>query len=309
LKRETIYIKAAFIIFHLSLPRMETARKTLLLGAHMSASGGVHKAVDRAASIGCTALQVFTKNNNQWHAKPLAGEEIENYKRKIAEARIAPVVAHDSYLINLCAPNPDILERSRTALIDELTRCEQLGIQLLNFHPGSHGGAGEEEGIKRVVESLNIAHEKTRGFKVMSVVETTAGQGTAIGYRFQHLERILKGVDDPNRMAVCIDTCHIFAAGYELRTEAGYEKTFREFDDIVGISRLVAFHCNDSKKGFSSNVDRHEHIGKGTIGVEGFSFLMNDERFASIPKILETPKSEDLHEDVENLRVLKSLVK
>lgn len=288
---------------------MQGSKKSLLLGAHMSISGGVHRAVDRATLIGCTALQVFTKNNNQWHAKPLGEEEIESYKRKIADARIAPVVAHDSYLINLCAPDPDILERSRVALVDELTRCEQLGIQLLNFHPGSHGGAGEEDGIKRVIESLNVVHGKTQGFKVMSVVEATAGQGTAVGYRFEHLQRIVNGVDDPERMAVCIDTCHIFAAGYELRTEEGYERTFQEFDDIVGIPRLVAFHCNDSKKGCGSHVDRHEHIGKGMIGVEGFSFLMNDERFVSIPKILETPKSEDLHEDVENMRVLTSLVR
>ena len=288
---------------------MQTQDKPLLLGAHMSTSGGIHRAVDRATSIGCTALQVFTKNNNQWHAKPLGEDEIKNYKTKITNSRITPVVAHDSYLINLCALNPDILLKSREALVDELTRCEQLGIQLLNFHPGSHGGAGEEEGIKRVIESLDWVHEKTKGFKVISVVEATAGQGTAVGHRFEHLERIVNGVDDPGRMAVCIDTCHIFAAGYELRTDAGYEKTFRDFDEIVGVSKLAAFHCNDSKKEFGSHVDRHEHIGKGAIGLEGFSFLMNDERFKSIPKILETPKSEDLHEDVENIRMLKSLVK
>jgi deoxyribonuclease IV len=288
---------------------MQASKENVLLGAHMSTSGGIHRAVDRATSIGCTALQVFTKNNNQWNAKPLGEGEIENYKRKIADARIAPVVAHDSYLINLCALNTDILRKSRAALVEELTRCELLGIQLLNFHPGSHGGAGEEDGIKRVIESLNLVHEKTKGFKVMSVVEATAGQGTAVGDRFEHLERIVNGVEDPERMAVCIDTCHIFAAGYELRTESGYEKTIREFDEIVGISRLAAFHCNDSKKEFGSHVDRHEHIGKGAIGLEGFSFLMNDRRFASIPKILETPKSDDLHEDVENIRTLKSLMK
>ena len=281
----------------------------LLLGAHMSISGGIHTAVDRATSIGCTALQVFTKNNNQWNAKPLSDDDIQNYKRKIADASIAPVVAHDSYLINLCATNPDILKKSRAALIDELMRCEQLGIQLLNFHPGAHGGAGEDEGIKKIIESLNIAHNETKGFNVLSVVEATAGQGTAIGYTFEHLEKIISGVDEPKRMAVCIDTCHIFAAGYELRTEEGYEKTFREFDSVVGLDRLAAFHVNDSKKGFGAHVDRHEHIGKGMIGVEGFSFLINDKRFDHIPKILETPKSEDLHEDVGNIRALRGLVK
>jgi deoxyribonuclease IV len=283
--------------------------KHILLGSHMSISGGVHTAVDRATSIGCTALQVFTKNNNQWNGKPLTDEDIENYKRKIAEATITPVVAHDSYLINLCAVNPDTLEKSRTAFVDELTRCEQLGIQLLNFHPGAHGGAGEEDGIKQIIESLNIAHEKTKGFKVLSVVEVTAGQGTTVGYKLEHIEKIINYVDAPNRMAVCVDTCHIFAAGYDIRTEEGYEKTFKEFDSIIGLNRLAAFHCNDSKKGFGSHVDRHEHIGKGMIGVGGFSFLMNDKRFLNIPKILETPKSEDLHEDVENMKVLKELIK
>ena len=274
----------------------------------MSVSGGIHRAVDRATSIGCTALQVFTKNNNQWNGKPLRDEEIADYKRKITGSGIAPVVAHDSYLINLCAVDPGILAKSREALVDELTRCEQLGIQLLNFHPGAHGGAGDEEGIKRVIESLNIVHAKTGGFNVKSVVETTAGQGTAVGHRFEHIEKIVSGVDTPERMAVCIDTCHIFAAGYELRTEKGYEETFREFDATVGIDKLAAFHFNDSKKDLGGHVDRHEHIGKGAIGLQGFSFLINDERFVSIPKILETPKSEDLHEDVENLRVLMGLL-
>jgi len=288
---------------------MANRPNSVLLGAHMSTSGGIHTAVDRATSIGCTALQVFTKNNNQWSAKPLAPDEIENYKTKIAAASITPVLAHDSYLINLCAVNPDILERSRKSLVDELSRCEQLGIQLLNFHPGAHGGAGEEEGIKRIIESLDIVHAETKGFKVLSVVEATAGQGTAVGYRFEHLAQILDGVNAPERMAVCIDTCHIFAAGYEVRTPEGYEKTFEEFDRLIGLEHIVAFHCNDSKKDFGSHVDRHEHIGKGMIGLKGFSLLMNDKRFAGIPKILETPKSQDLHEDVENLNALKSLMK
>jgi deoxyribonuclease-4 len=288
---------------------MKAKRTGILLGAHMSVSGGVHTAVDRATSIGCTALQVFTKNNNQWNAKPLAGDDIQTYRRKIAEANIAPVVAHDSYLINLCATKPDILKKSRAAFIDELTRCEELGIQLLNFHPGAHGGAGEEEGIKKIIESLNIAHEKTKDFKVLSVVEATAGQGNAVGHKFEHLEKIINGVDEPKRMAVCIDTCHIFAAGYDIRTDRTYQETFRRFDEIVGLSHLVAFHVNDSKKDLGSHVDRHEHIDKGMIGKQGFSFVMNDERFTGIPKILETPKSEDLHEDVENIRVLRALVK
>lgn len=280
----------------------------VLLGAHMSIAGGVHNAVDRATSIGCTALQVFTKNNNQWSGKPIGEKDISLYKEKISAAGIAPVVSHDSYLINLCAVNPETLKKSRTAFIDELERCEQLGILLLNFHPGSHLGKGDDEGIKRICESLNIAHEKTKNFKTKSVLETTAGQGTNVGYKFEHLRAIIDGVEHPERMAVCIDTCHIFAAGYDLSTEKGYRETFSLFDDIIGLERLAAFHINDSKKGLGSRVDRHEHIGKGAIGLLGFELLMNDTRFARIPKILETPKSEDLHEDVENMRVLKSLL-
>ncbi len=282
-------------------------KQKVLLGAHMSISGGVHTAVDRATSIGCTALQVFTKNNNQWSGKPLTETDIVQYKQKISAAEIAPVVSHDSYLINLCAANPDILKKSRVAFIDELERCEQLGIPLLNFHPGSHLGAGDDEGIKRICESLNIAHDATKNFKVKSVLEATAGQGTNVGYKFEHLRAIIDGVEDPERMAVCIDTCHIFAAGYDIATEKGYEETFKQFDDIIGLDRLVAFHVNDSKKGLGSHVDRHEHIGKGAIGLTGFRLLMNDKRFTHIPKILETPKSDDLHEDVENMSVLKNL--
>ena len=281
----------------------------LLLGAHMSIAGGVHTAVDRAASIGCTALQVFTKNNNQWNGKLFTEEDIQLYKKKIEAVGISPVVSHDSYLINLCGTNPDVLKKSRAAFIDELERCEQLGIPLLNFHPGSHLGAGDDEGIKLICESLNIAHDKTKNIKVKSVLEVTAGQGTNVGYTFEHLRTIIDGVDNPERMAVCIDTCHIFAAGYDIASENGYEKTFKEFDEIVGLDRLIAFHINDSKKGLGSHVDRHEQIGKGMIGLTGFRLLMNDERFAHIPKIFETPKSDDLHEDVENMNVLKSLVK
>ncbi len=280
---------------------------SLLLGAHMSIAGGVHTAVDRATSIGCTALQVFTKNNNQWSGKPFTDSDIDLYTTKIAAAGIGPVVSHDSYLINLCGTNPDILKKSRAAFIDELERCEQLGIPLLNFHPGSHLGAGDDEGIKRICESLDLAHEKTKNYRVKSVLEATAGQGTNVGYKFEHLRAIIDGVEHPERMAVCIDTCHIFAAGYDISTEKGYEETFRQFDTIVGLERIVAFHVNDSKKGLGSRVDRHEHIGKGAIGLTGFRMLMNDKRFVQIPKILETPKSDDLHEDVENMNVLKQL--
>jgi deoxyribonuclease-4 len=219
------------------------------------------------------------------------------------------VVVHDSYLINLCAVDDAILRKSRLALKDELDRSEQIGAQFLNFHPGSHMGAGEQQGIKRIAESLNIIHDQTRGYRVKSVLETTAGQGTSIGYRFEHLKEIIDLVDDRDRMAVCVDTCHVFAAGYDISTEDGYKATFDEFDRIIGLDRLVAFHINDSKREFNSRVDRHEHIGKGTIGKLGFRLLMNDQRFQNIPKILETPKGPELKEDVVNLKLLRSMVR
>jgi deoxyribonuclease IV len=283
--------------------------RSILLGAHISIAGGVHCAVERATSIGCTTMQMFVKNNNQWRGKELMTEDISTYKKLLRESSIGPVVVHDTYLINLCATNRDILLKSRKALKDELDRCEMLGVEYLNFHPGSHMGAGEGEGIQRIVESLNLIHEQTAGYRVKSVLETTAGQGTAIGYRFEHLRQIIDLVEQRDRMAVCVDTCHIFAAGYDLVTEAGYAQTFREFDSVIGLPRLVAFHVNDAKRERGSRIDRHEHIGKGMIGNAGFRMLMNDDRFKTIPKILETPKEPDMKEDVENMRALRRLVK
>ena len=287
----------------------KTADRSILLGAHMSIAGGVHCAVERAESIGCTTMQMFAKNNNQWRGKKLTAEDISTYKKLLRESSIGPVVVHDSYLINLCATDKDILQKSRDALKDELDRCEMLGVEYLNFHPGSHMGAGEKDGIERIAESLNLIHAQTTGYNVKSVIETTAGQGTAIGYRFEHLRQIIDLVKQQERMAVCVDTCHVFAAGYDIVTEAGYEHTFREFDSVVGLDRLVAFHVNDAKRERGSRVDRHEHIGKGMIGKAGFRLLMNDERFRAIPKILETPKGPEMKEDVKNMRILKSLLK
>ncbi|MFI5253500.1 MAG: deoxyribonuclease IV [Bacteroidota bacterium] len=280
-----------------------------LIGAHESIAGGVYTAFERAESVGCATLQVFTKNSNQWAAKPLTEEDIANYKSAASKSTIKPVVAHDSYLINLCAVSPEILKKSREAFTDELQRCEALGIPYLNFHPGGHMGRGEEDGIKYIIESLNIAHEQTKGFHVKSVIETTAGQGTTLGYRFEQLKAMINGVDEPERMAVCIDTCHIFAAGYDIATPEAYERTMKEFSDIIGFNKLAAIHVNDSKKGLGSKVDRHEHIGKGAIGIGGFRNLMNDPRLKKIPKILETPKGEDLAEDRMNLATLRKLIK
>jgi deoxyribonuclease-4 len=282
--------------------------RPLLLGAHMSIAGGMHTAIERAMSIGCTTMQVFVKNNNQWHGKPLADEDVATYKELQAKSSIRPVMAHDTYLINLCAADESILSKSHATLKEELNRCARLGIEYLNFHPGSHMGRGEADGIKRIAESLNLIHADTHG-TTKSVLETTAGQGTVLGHRFEHLRAIMDLVEEKDRMAVCIDTCHIFAAGYNISTDQGWETTFQEFDDIIGLDRLVAFHVNDSKRELDSRVDRHEHIGKGKIGLEGFRLLMNDTRFEHIPKILETPKGEDMKEDVENMNILKSLLK
>lgn len=280
-----------------------------LLGAHTSTNGGVAAAVDLAEKLQFTAMQIFTKNNNRWFSKALTEKEINLYKDKLSKSNIKFVVSHDSYLVNLCAVNAELLIKSREAFVDELERCELLGIPHLNFHPGSHGGQGEKEGIKIIAESLNIAHEKTKGFKVKSMLEATAGQGAAIGYRFEHLREIIDLVDEKERMSVCIDTAHIFAAGYDLKSEKGYEKTIKEFDDIVGLERLQCFHFNDSKKDLGTRVDRHEHIGQGFIGIEGFTNLMNDKRLERVPKILETPKGKEQLEDVENLNVLRGLIK
>ncbi len=286
---------------------MSLPDRSILLGAHMSIAGGVHTAVERGISIGCTTMQMFVKNNNQWRGKELMDEDISTYKKLLRESSIGPVVVHDTYLINLCATDREILRKSRMALKDELNRCEALGVEYLNFHPGSHVGAGEDEGIKQIAESLNIIHEETRGYRVKSVLETTAGQGTAIGYRFEQLRRIIDLVVESDRMAVCMDTCHVFAAGYDISTERGYEKAFEEFDAIIGLGRLVAFHVNDSKRELGSRVDRHDHIGKGKIGKTGFRLLMNDDRFRAIPKILETPKGPEMKEDVKNMRTLRKM--
>ncbi len=281
----------------------------VLLGAHMSIAGGVHTAVERGNRIGCTTMQMFVKNNNQWRGKPLSENDISTYKDLLLKSSIGPVVVPDTYLINLCAKDKTILRKSRIALKDELERCELLDVPYLNFHPGAHVGRGETDGIKMIAESLDIVHEQTENYQVKSVIETTAGQGTAIGYRFEQIRSIIDAVQDKGRMAVCVDTCHVFAAGYDIATKAGYEQTFEEFDAIIGLDRLVAFHVNDSKRERGSRLDRHEHIGKGTIGLTGFEFLMNDERFRTIPKILETDKGPAMNEDIENMRVLRGLIK
>lgn len=280
-----------------------------LLGAHTSIAGGVSAAVELAQKHNFTAMQIFTKNNNRWANKPLDEKEIEKYKTLLASSGIKTVIAHDSYLINLCAAEPAMLAKSREAFEDELLRCELLGIPHLNFHPGAHCGLGEDEGIRIIAESINMVHAKTRGYHVSSMLEATAGQGSALGYSFEQLRKIIDQIDEKARMTVCIDTCHIFAAGYDIKDPDNYKKVIKDFDEIIGLDRLKCIHMNDSKKPLGSKVDRHEHIGKGYIGIEGFTNIMNDKKLAKVPKILETPKDKTMEEDDMNLEVLKSLIK
>jgi len=274
----------------------------------MSIAGGVSRALERGHSIGCEAIQIFTRNQRQWRSKPLAPEEVERFKLKQAETGIEPIVAHDSYLINLGSPDEAMWQKSLQAYIIELQRCETLGIPYLVMHPGSHLGSGEEAGLRRVADGLNRAHEATPGFGVISLLETTAGQGTNLGYRFEQLAAIRGMVEKAERVAVCFDTCHVFASGYDLRTVEAYAETMAELDRILGLHLLRCFHLNDSKKGLGSRVDRHQHIGQGLLGLEPFRLLLNDHRFATLPGLLETPKGAKMLEDVENLRLLRSLV-
>ena len=275
----------------------------------MSIAGGAFNAFISGKRVGCATIQIFTKNNNQWNAKPLSEEEISQFKAKQKETGIKPVVAHNSYLINVASPDKALAKKSMEAMLIELQRCEQLGVPVLVMHPGSHVGTGEKEGIKRISDAINWLHDKTKGYKVQIALETTAGQGSHLGYRFEQLAEIVEQTDDEKRLAVCMDTCHIFAAGYDIRMEKGYQKTLKDFDQIVGLQRLKAIHFNDSLKDFNSRVDRHAHIGQGKIGKEAFGFFMNDKRLAKIPKLLETPKDGEGKFDRMNLATLRKLVK
>jgi deoxyribonuclease-4 len=279
----------------------------MLLGAHMSIAGGVFNALLEGEEIGCTAIQIFTKSSNQWRAKELGEEELARYHAEQKRTGISPVVAHDSYLINLASPDAALLKKSRQAFLEEMDRCEKMKIPILVTHPGSHMGQGDDEGLKKVAESLDWLQERSGGFKVRIALECTAGQGTNLGYRFEHLARITELCAHPALVKICLDTCHLFGAGYDIRTPEAYEKTISEFDRIIGLKRLVAIHMNDSKKELGSRVDRHEHIGKGLIGKEAFGLIVNDKRFEKIPKLLETPKENNM--DKINLGILKKLAK
>jgi len=280
-----------------------------LLGAHMSIAGGVGNAFLEGRKVDCEAIQIFTKSSRQWASKPLNKDEIAQFHANRKDTGITSVVAHDSYLLNLGSPDAALRQRSVAAFIDEMERCEVLGVSNLIAHPGAHVGAGELEGIKTIAKSLDEVHKACPKFTVKVTLEITAGQGSNLGYRFEQISAMIDATKECDRLRVCFDTEHAFAAGYDLRTQEGYERTFSEFDEAIGINLLSAFHLNDSKKEFHSRVDRHEHIGKGFIGVEAFRLLMNDKRFWGLPMCLETPKGPDLKEDMENLTLLRSLIK
>jgi deoxyribonuclease-4 len=281
----------------------------LRLGAHESIAGGMYKAFDRARSVGCETAQIFVKPNRSWAVKPLTEEDIARFKARAEETDIHPVIGHTSYLLNLATLDEALWARSRDTLIVELERCEALGVPSLVLHPGSHVGAGEETGLARVARALGQVHAATQSFHTQILLETTAGQGTSLGHCFEHLAWLLEHAPGGDRLGVCLDTCHVFAAGYELRTPAGYAATMETFNRTIGIARLKALHLNDCKGDLGSHKDRHAHIGQGHIGLEGFRHLVNDLRLAGLPGVLETPKSDDLHEDRENLARLRSLYK
>ena len=283
-------------------------RRPLLLGAHMSIAGGLPEAFARGLAVGCDTIQIFTKNNNQWRARPLSGQELEAFRTAQRSSGIAPVLAHTSYLINIACPERGLFRKSVEGLSLEAERAERLGIPYLVLHPGAHLGRGVEEGVKRAAEALDIVHGRTPGARLRILLESTAGQGTALGARFEELAALLARVGHPERLGVCLDSCHIFAAGYEVRTAAGYRETLRAFEATVGLHRLKAIHLNDSRGERGGRVDRHSHIGAGRIGREGFRCFVRDRRLRGIPMILETPKDDDfLRADRRNLRLLRAL--
>lgn len=282
-----------------------------LLGSHLSISGGYYKAAQAAGALGMDTVQIFTKNNNQWAGKPLSEDEIRMFRAAVEENGLKSPCSHDSYLINLASPRDDLWTKSLEAFVIELERAEALGLAGVVMHPGSFVDSSEDAGLARIGQALDEVHRRTAGFAVQTWMEVTAGQGTNLGYRFEHLGTILRNARDPERFGVCLDTCHLFAAGYGLKTKEEYQTTLEQLDEHVGLDRVRAFHLNDSKKEQGSRVDRHEHIGEGYLGLEPFRFILNDPRFQGVPMYLETKKEKRDGEEMDavNLRVLRSLMK
>jgi deoxyribonuclease-4 len=286
------------------------------IGAHMSVAGGVSKAVDRAVLHGCEALQIFTKNANQWRHAPLDPGEVRRFRRRIDETGIAPVVSHGSYLINLATTVPALREQSMEAFIDELDRAAALGLLGVVIHPGTCTAGTEDDGLRLIAEAIRASFKARPRQRTMVLLEHTAGQGRTLGYRFEHLAAILDHLDGSKRVGVCLDTCHLVASGYDIVDEAGYTETFEAFDRLVGIGRVKVFHGNDSKRPCGSRVDRHEHIGEGCLGLEPFRRILTDARFAGLPMLIETEKSSGAEKrgaivadplDMKNLSTLRRL--
>ncbi len=281
----------------------------MLFGAHQSIAGGVHKSIERGKQTTCDTIQIFNKSNNQWRAAKFQPDDIDRFFELIEQTGITVATAHTSYLINIASPDEPLNRKSYRSLKEEMERCEILKIPNLVMHPGSHVGSGEETGMNKIAENINLLFSELVNNSVTLLLEATAGQGTNLGYTFEQLAYMIDRVENKDQIGVCLDTCHIFAAGYDLVDLKGYKKTIQSFDEIVGLDRLRIIHVNDSMKELGSKRDRHQHIGQGFIGLDGFRNVVNDRRLKKIPMILETPKGEDLAEDIENLRVLRSLVK
>jgi deoxyribonuclease IV len=279
-----------------------------LLGAHISTKGGLHTVFERASAIGASAIALFAKNSNQWKGKEMSEDDCATFARLRTAANLQPIVTHASYLINLATTNPEFHRKSIAGLVDELTRAERLGIHAVVLHPGAHLGEGVEKGLDRIARSLDEVHVAIPDCKVITLLETAAGQGSCLGCSFEELGEIIRRVDDKSRVGVCFDTCHVFAAGYELRNRDDYARTMDSLLEHVGLENVGAFHLNDSKKELGSRVDRHEHIGRGHLGTEPFRLLLNDARFRGIPKLLETPKTVETESDLANLTLLRSLI-
>ena len=279
----------------------------MLLGAHVSITGGVSKAPGRGRALTCDCMQIFSKNQMQWKTKPLADSDVAQFREEVSRNGIVETVIHDSYLINLASPDKALQKKSREAFLDEMQRAKLLGVRYLVFHPGAHVGSGEQAGIRTIADSMNWARNEFGSSDVTPLLEITAGQGSVLGHSFEQLAKMIDLLEDQKDAGVCFDTCHAYAAGYDVRTPKGYERTFDMFDDVIGLDRLKAMHINDSKGKLGSRLDRHEQIGKGYIGVDGFRNLMNDERFRDVPMVLETPGGEK--EYARELELLRSLVR
>lgn len=280
-----------------------------ILGAHQSIEGGFYRAVERASAAGCDCVQLFTKNTNQWAARDITRDDARRFRESLDKTGITHPIAHDSYLINLASPDPALWQRSVEAFVAELHRADTLGIPYVVTHPGSYTTGTEQGGLQNIVRAIDEVHNRTGRLSAMCLLETTAGQGTSLGWRFEQIGQIIVGVKRPELLGVCFDTCHVFAAGYAFGTPKEYRAMMAEFDRAVGIDRIKAFHLNDSRRERGSRIDRHEHIGQGHLGLEPFRLLLGDRRFRDVPMYLETPKGQEdgVDRDVTNLRILRTL--